>query len=132
MRAMHCVVATTGGQRAARRGNRIGRPNGAAAVLRNEKRDLLPGAQRLRDMGHFHTHSPRSFCKRPRDFRNQTTSLVIWLTRVNAQSPLPPPRRLDRRNVYLFHGHHCIERALGGGAIRSSNRVHQCDRRDLP
>jgi len=42
------------------------------------------------------------------------------------------PRRFDCGDVDLFHGHHRVERALGGSGIGVSDRLGQVDRRDLP
>src|SRR4051794_9858224 len=44
----------------------------------------------------------------------------------------PPPRRLDGRDIDLFHLHHRLECALGGGGIAIGDRLGQDDRRDLP
>src|SRR3954469_5788981 len=41
-------------------------------------------------------------------------------------------RRLDCGDVDLFHLHHRIERALGGGGIGIGYRLGQSDRRNLP
>ena len=42
------------------------------------------------------------------------------------------PRRLDGGDVDLPHGHHGVERALGGGPVGVGDRLRQGDRRDLP
>src|SRR6188768_3491849 len=41
-------------------------------------------------------------------------------------------RRLDGSDVDLFHLHHRIERAFGGGSIGIGDRFRQGDRRNLP
>src|SRR6185503_19894657 len=41
-------------------------------------------------------------------------------------------RSLDLRDIDLAHGHHGLERALGGGAIRIVHRLQENPWRDLP
>ena len=51
---------------------------------------------------------------------------------VHYQPTSTAARRFDCSDVDLFHLHHRIERALGGGGIGIGYRSRQCQRRNLP